>query len=159
MLRRQVESNEASAEASRENLLSAQLSLQATLAQNYFQLRQIDGQTSLAQDTVTAYEKSLSLTQNRYAAGVATVADVAQAQVQLSNAKVQLVSIGVQRSQLEHAIAVLVGEPASNFNLSATSDLPKPQVIPAGLPSQLLLLRPDLLAAERQVAAANPGED
>ena len=154
-VRRQVEANEAGAQASQDNLLAAQLSLQASLAQTYFQIRQLDGQIALARDTVNAYEKSLTLTQNRYAAGVVSKADVAQAQVQLANAKVQLVSFGVQRAQLEHAIAVLVGEPASDFTLPPMAELPPPQVISAGLPSQLLLRRPDLRAAERQVAAAN----
>lgn len=154
-VRRQVEADEASAEASHDNLLAAQLSLQTSLAQNYFQIRQVDSQIALAQDTVTVYEKFLQLTQNRYAAGVATKADVAQAQTQLATARVQLSSYNVQRPQLEHAIAVLVGEAPSNFNLPALPSLPQPQAIPAGLPSQLLLRRPDLGASERQVAAAN----
>jgi NodT family efflux transporter outer membrane factor (OMF) lipoprotein len=154
-VRRQVEANEASAEASHDNLLAAQLSLQATLAQDYFLIRQADSQIVLAQDTVTAYEKNLQLTQNRYAAGVVTKADVAQAQTQLANARVQLAAFNVQRPQLEHAIAVLVGEPPSNFTLPPVAALPQPQAIPAGLPSQLLLRRPDLGASERQVAAAN----
>ncbi|MHB8454908.1 MAG: efflux transporter outer membrane subunit [Acidiferrobacterales bacterium] len=154
-VRRQVEASEASAQASHADLLAAQLSLQTTLAQNYFQIRQIDSQTALAQNTVKAYEESLKLTQNRYAAGVATVADVAQAQTQLANARVQLVAFGVQRAQLEHAIAVLIGEAPSNFSLPPMPGLPPPQAVPAGLPSQLLLRRPDLAAAERQVASAN----
>jgi len=154
-VRRQVEANEASAEASHDNLLAAQLSLQASLAQDYFQLRQVDSQIALAQDTVAAYEKYLQLTQNRYAAGVATKADVAQAQTQLASARVQLAAFNVQRPQLEHAIAVLVGEPPSNFSLPPAASLPQPQAIPVGLPSQLLLRRPDLGASERQVAAAN----
>lgn len=154
-VRRQVEANEASAEASHDNLLAAQLSLQATLAQDYFLIRQVDSQIVLAQDTVTAYEKNLQLTQNRYAAGVVTKADVAQAQTQLANARVQLAAFNVQRPQLEHAIAVLVGEAPSNFTLPPLAALPQPQPIPAGLPSQLLLRRPDLGASERQVAAAN----
>lgn len=154
-VRRQVEANEASAEAGRENLAAAQLSLQTTLAQNYFQIRQLDSQTALAKETVSADEKFLQLTQNRYAAGVASKADVAQAQVQLANARVQVVAFSVQRAQLEHAIAVLIGEPPSNFSLVAVTGLPQAQAVPAGLPSQLLLRRPDLVAAERLVAAAN----
>lgn len=154
-VRRQVEANEASAEASHDNLLAAQLSLQATLAQDYFQIRQVDSQIALAQETVTADEKYLQLTQNRYAAGVATKADVAQAQTQLANARVQLAAFNVQRPQLEHAIAVLVGEAPANFSLPTMPSLPQPQAVPVGLPSQLLLRRPDLGASERQVAAAN----
>ncbi len=155
-VRRQVESNEASAEASRETLIAAQLSLQSTLAQDYFQIRQVDSQIGLANKTVDADSKSLTLTQNRYASGVSTQADVAQAQLQLANARVQLATLVSQRAQLEHAIAVLVGVAASSFNLPPVSAaMPKPQPIPVGLPSQLLLHRPDLIAAERQVAAAN----
>ena len=155
-VRRQVESSDASAEASRETLISAQLSLQSTLAQDYFQVRQLDSQIDLANKTVDADNKSLTLTQNRYASGVSTQADVAQAQLQLANARVQLETLNSQRAQLEHAVAVLVGLPASSFSLLAVStEMPKPQAIPVGLPSQLLLRRPDLIAAERQVAAAN----
>jgi len=154
-VRRQVEADEASAEASHDNLLAAQLSLQATLAQDYFQMRQADSQIVLAQDTVAADEKYLQLTQNRYAAGVATKADVALARTQLASARVQLAAFNVQRPQLEHAIAVLVGEAPSSFSLPPAPGLPQPQAIPAGLPSQLLLRRPDLSASERQVAAAN----
>ncbi len=154
-VRRQVEAQEAGAEASRDTLLAAQLSLQTTLAQTYFQLRQVDTQMVLAQETVKSYEKFLQLTQNRYSAGVATQADVAQAQAQLANARVQLAALNVQRPQLEHAIAVLVGEPPSRFTLPPMPGMPQPRAISAGVPSQLLLRRPDLAAAERQVAAAN----
>jgi NodT family efflux transporter outer membrane factor (OMF) lipoprotein len=154
-VRRQVESDEANAEYSRETLVNAQLSLQSTLAQDYFQIRQIDSQIGLAQSTVNADEKSLEMTQNRYHGGVSTQADVAQAQLQLANAKVQVLAFNLQRTQLEHAIAVLVGEPPSNFSLAPVSGMPVPQAVPVELPSQLLLQRPDLIAAERQVAAAN----
>ena len=154
-VRRQVEADTASSEASLDSLRSAQLSLQATLAQDYFQIRQLDSQTELAKQTVQAYEKFLQMTKNRYAAGVATQADVALADSQLATARVQQVSFGVQRAQLEHAIAVTIGETPSSFSLSAKTDMPEPRVIPAGLPSRLLLRRPDLQAAERQVASAN----
>jgi len=154
-VRRQVESNQASSDASAETLHAALLSLQGTLAQDYFLIRQLDSQTALAKDTVAAYEKNLKITQNRYQAGIVTQADVALAESQLATARVQQVTFGIQRSQLEHAIAVLTGEAPANFSLSAMPGLPEPQMIPAGLPSQLLLRRPDLIAAERQVAAAN----
>jgi efflux transporter, outer membrane factor (OMF) lipoprotein, NodT family len=163
-VRRQVESSTASAEASAADLAAAQLSLQTTLAQNYFTIRQLDSQAALAADTVAAYEKSLQLVQNRYNAGVVSQADVAQAQTQLAAARVQLSGFGVTRAALEHAIAVSIGEAPANFSLPALSKpdgstahdgLPAPQAIPAGLPSQLLLRRPDLSAAERRVAAAN----
>lgn len=154
-VRRQVEADEASAAASHANLLAAQLSLQTTLAQDYFLVRQIDSQIVLAQNTVTADEKFLQLTQNRYAAGIVTKADVALAQSQLANARVQLAAFNVQRPQLEHAIAVIVGEAPANFDLPPMPELPEPRALGAGVPSQLLLRRPDLEAAERQIAAAN----
>ena len=154
-IRRQVEADTASSEASLDTLRSAQLSLQATLAQDYFQIRQLDNQMQLAKDTVSAYEKFLQMTKNRYAAGVATQADVALADSQLATARVQQVSFGVQRAQLEHAIAVTIGETPSSFSLPIQPGMPEPRAIPAGLPSKLLLRRPDLLAAERQVASAN----
>lgn len=140
------------------------MSLQTTLAQNYLTIRQLDSQAELAAETVATYEKSLQLVQNRYNAGVVSQADVAQAQTQLASARVQLSGFGVQRAQLEHAIAVSIGEAPANFSLPALAKtdgstshdgLPEPQAIPVGVPSQLLLRRPDLAAAERRVAAAN----
>ena len=154
-VRRQVEADTASSEASLDSLRSAQLSLQATLAQSYFQIRQLDSQTEFAKQTVEAYEKFLQMTKNRYAAGVATQADVALADSQLATARVQQVSFGVQRAQLEHAIAVTIGETPSSFSIPAKTGMPEPRAIPAGVPSKLLLRRPDLQAAERQVASAN----
>jgi NodT family efflux transporter outer membrane factor (OMF) lipoprotein len=152
---RQVEADTASSEASLDSLRSAQLSLQATLAQDYFQIRQLDAQMQLAKDTVTAYEKFLQMTKNRYAAGVATQADIALADSQLATARVQQASFIVQRAQFEHAIAVTIGEAPSGFSLPEKPGMPEPRAIPAGLPSKLLLRRPDLQAAERQVASAN----
>lgn len=154
-VRRQVEADVASSAASLDTLRAAQLSLQGTLAQDYFLIRQLDSQSALAQSTVAAYEKFLQITKNRYAAGVATRADVSLAESQLANARVQQVTFGIQRAQLEHAIAVLTGKAASNFSLPPMPGMPEPVLVPAGLPSQLLLRRPDLQAAERQVAAAN----
>ncbi len=154
-VRRQVESDRANAEASLDNLLASRLSLQSTLAQDYFQIRQLDMQISLARENVAAYEKSVVMTRNRYKAGVATRADVALAESQLAAAKVQAVSFGVQRAQFEHAIAVLIGVPPAQFGLAAKNGIPQPEPIPAGLPSELLLRRPDVAAAERQMAAAN----
>ena len=152
---RQVEADTASSEASLDTLRSAQLSLQAQLAQDYFQIRQLDRQTQLAKDTVSAYEKFLQMTKNRYAAGVATQADVALADSQLATARVQQASFGVQRAQFEHAIAVTIGEAPSSFSLPVVPGMPEPRAIPAGLPAKLLLRRPDLQAAERQVVSAN----
>jgi len=154
-LRRSVESVEANAQASAADLAAARLSLQAELAASYFQLRALDAQRQLLEDTVSAFEKSLALTRNRYAAGVAAKVDVVQGETQLASTRAQAIDLGVQRSQLEHAIAILIGRPPSGFSIASiplSATLPR---IPPGLPSELLERRPDIAAAERRVAAAN----
>jgi len=154
-IRRTVESNQASAQASAGDLESARLSFQATLAQDYFQLRTSDAQKQLLDKTVANYEQSLQLTQNQYASGVAAEADVVQAETQLKTTQAQAIDVGVQRAQLEHAIALLIGQPASSFSLPAAPLTATPPPIPVGVPSELLERRPDIAAAERRVAAAN----
>ena len=154
-VRRSVEASEASAQASAADLASIRLSLTATLAQNYFQLRALDAQKQLLEDTVAAYRKSLELTKNRYAVGVAAKVDVVQAQTQLESVQAQAITIRVQRAQLEHAIALLVGQPPEAFSLPPAPLVASVPVAPAGLPSDLLERRPDIAAAERRVAAAN----
>jgi NodT family efflux transporter outer membrane factor (OMF) lipoprotein len=154
-VRRSVESGQASAQASAGDVETARLSLQAELAQDYFQLRTLDAQKQLLDATVAAYEQSLSLTHTRRAAGVASQVDVAQAEAQLKSAQAQALDVGVQRAQLEHAIALLVGQPPSAFALPASPLASAPPPIPVGVPSQLLQRRPDVAAAERRVAAAN----
>jgi len=152
---RTVEANTAGAQASAADLEAARLSAQAQLAQNYFQLRALDAQQQLLEDTVAAYEKSLQLTQNRYTAGVVARADVVQAQTQLKTTQAQAIDVGVQRAQLEHAIALLVGKPASSFTIPRAPLGAAPPEVPSALPSELLERRPDIAAAERRVAAAN----
>ncbi len=154
-IRRTVEASRDSAEASAADLESARLSAQSALAQAYFQLRTVDTQRQLLEATVTAYQKSLDLTQNRYSSGVAGKADVLQSQTQLESTKAQLIDLGVQRSQLEHALALLIGKPPSAFSLVAAPFKPVPPAVPVGLPSELLERRPDIAAAERRAAAAN----
>ncbi len=152
---RTVEAAEAGAQASAADLEAIRLSLQAELAQDYFQLRVLDAQRKLLDDTVRAFERSLELTKNRYAVGVAGKADVVQAETQLKSTQAQAIDLGVQRTQLEHAIAVLIGRPPSEFTLRPEPLPVKMPVIPPALPSQLLERRPDIAAAERRVAAAN----
>jgi len=154
-IRRTVESQQASAQASQADLGATRLSAQAALAQSYFALRILDAQRQLLDATVIAYQKSLELTQNRYASGVASKADVVQAETQLKTAQAQAIDVGVQRAQLEHAIAALAGTAASSFSLPTASLTAEPPAIPVGIPSDLLERRPDIAAAERLVAAAN----
>ena len=154
-VRRSVEAGEAAAQASAADLESARLSALTALAQSYIALRTVDAQTQLLKDTVAAFQRSLDLTRNRYAVGVAAKADVVLAEVQVTGAQADLVELGVQRAQLEHAIALLVGEPASTFSVPPASFKVAMPAIPAGVPSELLERRPDIAAAERRVAAAN----
>ena len=155
-IRRQIEAGEAGTQSSAAALVNARLSLQTTLATDYFQLRALDSQRRLLGDAVAAYAKNLELTQNRYNAGVASRLDIAAAETQLNGAHAQLVDVGVQRAQLEHAIAVLLGVPASGFTLEEGQIAAAPPPWPAaGVPADLLERRPDVAAAERNVAQAN----
>jgi len=154
-VRRAVEANTASAQASAADLESTRLSLQTELAADYFQLRALDGDIDLLNRTVEAYENSVRLTQSRFAGGVASRVDIAQAETQLESTRAQAIDLGVQRAQLEHAIAVLIGQPASNFTIAARPLTQTPPDIPTGVPSELLERRPDVASAERTAAAAN----
>jgi NodT family efflux transporter outer membrane factor (OMF) lipoprotein len=154
-IRRTVESNRANAQASAGDLEAARLSFQAELAQDYFQLRTLDAQKQLLDETVSAFEKFLRLTQDRFASGVASQADVVQAQTQLKTTQAQAIDVGVQRAQLEHAIALLMGQAPASFSLPPTPLTATPPAIPVGVPSELLERRPDIAGAERRVAAAN----
>ena len=154
-IRRQVEANDASSQASAADLESARLSAQSDLASNYFQLRINDAQKQLLNDTVDAYAKSLELTRNRYNVGVAGKVDVAQAETQLKSAQAQAIDFGVQRAQLEHAIALLIGKAPGNFSLPESKWNIAVPAIPLALPSSLLERRPDIAGAERRAASAN----
>ena len=154
-VRRSVEAGEANWQASAAQLEAAKLSARATLAQNYFALRVADTTKRLLEDTVKAYQRSFELTQNRYNSGVAARVDVVQAEVQLKSAQAQLIDVGVERAQLEHAIALQLGEVPANFALAPSElKIAMPQV-PLALPSELLERRPDIAAAERAIQAAN----
>ncbi len=144
----------ASLQASANDLASARLSAQATLAQTYFSLRTAEAQQQLLGRSVSAYQRSLDLTQVRYDGGVAARTDVLQAQTQLNSAQGQLAELNAQRGQLEHAIAVLLGLPPSALTISATATLPDTLQVPATLPATLLQRRPDIAAAQARVAAS-----
>ena len=154
-VRRSVETGNANIQVSAAQLEAAKLSARATLAQSYFALRVADTTKRLLEDTVAAYRRSLELTQNRYNAGVVARVDVVQAEVQLKSAQAQLIDIGVNRAQLEHAIAIQLGEVPANFSLARNDLAVKMPQVPLALPSDLLERRPDIAAAERAMAAAN----
>jgi NodT family efflux transporter outer membrane factor (OMF) lipoprotein len=154
-IRRTVEANRASAQASAAELENARLSAQAELAQDYFQLRALDAQKILLGAAIVGYAQSLQLTKNRYESGVASKGDVLQAETQLKTTQAQEIDVGVQRAQLEHAIALLIGTPASVFSIPITPLTEAPPTIPVGMPSEILERRPDIAGAERRAAAAN----
>ena len=154
-IRRQVETSDANIQASAADLESARLSAQSTLAAAYFQLRVNDAQKQILNKTVVGYAKSLELTNNRYNVGVAGRVDVAQAETQLKSAQAQAIDLGVQRAQLEHSIALLIGKAPGNFALAETAWSIALPSIPLALPSNLLERRPDVASAERRAAAAN----
>lgn len=154
-IRRTVEANTATAEASADDLEAAKLSAQAQLAQAYFLLRAQDAEIGLLQGTTAAYEKSLQLTRNQYAAGMLGRGDVAQAEAQWTATRALAIEAAIARSQYEHAIAVLIGKAPADFSIAVAPLQAGLPPIPAGLPTELLQRRPDIAAAERRMAAAN----
>jgi NodT family efflux transporter outer membrane factor (OMF) lipoprotein len=154
-LRRTLESNRASADASFATLQAMRLSTQSQLVQNYLQLRFMDQQKRLLSETLETYRRALQLTESQYKRGVVSSADVAAATTQLKGTEADLKDLVWQRAQLENAIAVLVGEAPANFNLVEKNAIPQLPSVPEGVPSQLLERRPDVAAAERSVIAAN----
>ncbi len=154
-IRNQVKANVYAAQASAADLQNVRLTAQAEVAVDYFQIRAQDGQKQLLDQTVKAYQESLDLTRALYQTGIDSDESVAQAETQLDTAKAQDTNLGILRAQYEHAIAVLVGKPASSFSIPVEPLNANPTDIPAGVPSQLLERRPDVAAGERSMAQAN----
>ena len=154
-VRRSVTQARENAQASAADVQNIRLTLQAELAVDYFQLRGLDAEKQILDQTVDAYKKSLQLTQNRFQGGVNSQLDVLQAQTLLQTTLAQDQDVGVARAQYEHAIAVLIGQPASSFTIAPRVIATLPPAVPVGLPSQLLERRPDIASAERSMAAAN----
>jgi NodT family efflux transporter outer membrane factor (OMF) lipoprotein len=155
-IRRSIESSEATAQASAADLAGARLSAQSALASTYYQVRVLDVQAALLDRTIVSYERSVRLTSNLQQAGLTDKGDVAVAQTQLDSTRAQRLDLEWRRAQLENAVAVLLGQAPSSFELPVKVDLSvKPPPIPVGLPSGLLQRRPDIASAERRTAAAN----
>jgi NodT family efflux transporter outer membrane factor (OMF) lipoprotein len=154
-IRRTVESEVAAAQASAADVSSAKLSAEATLATDYFDLRAEDALARLLRDTVGQYRRALEITRNQYNAGVAARSDVIQAETQVETVQAQLIAVGLQRAQFEHAIAVLAGEPPSALTTAPATLPSRVPVVPPGVPSTLLERRPDVAAAERSMQQQN----
>jgi NodT family efflux transporter outer membrane factor (OMF) lipoprotein len=154
-IRNTVKADSLEAQATFADLENVRLTVHAELAAAYFELRALDAQKQLLDDAVVAYKESLALTQVRHETGIAPDQDVAQAETQLNTTAAQAIDLGIQRAQLEHAIAILVGKPASTFSIAVTPWTAKPVAVPFGIPSTLIERRPDIAAAERRVASAN----
>ena len=154
-LRNTVKVGVAGAQASAADLQNVRLMMQAELAVDYYELRAQDALQQLFDATVTAYQDSLDITRVQFRAGIASDEAVAQAETQLEATQAQATNLGIARAQFEHAIALLVGQPASTFSLAASPlDATVPS-IPASVPSALVERRPDVAAAERRAAQAN----
>jgi len=154
-VRNQVRANTASAQASAADLENARLTAQAEVAVDYYDLRGQDDLKQLLDSTVIAFQESLDLTKALYETGIDSDESVAQAETQLETTQAQDTNLGIMRSQFEHAIAMLVGQPASSFSIPAEPLKSKPPAIPFGVPSQLLERRPDVAANERLMEQAN----
>jgi NodT family efflux transporter outer membrane factor (OMF) lipoprotein len=154
-VRNNIAQNQYAAQASAADLATALLSTQAELAQDYFEVRALDAQRKILEETVENYRRTLQLTQSLYQTGIDSEEEVAQAQTQLDTTTAQETDLGVSRANFEHAIAVLTGRPPATFSLPVAPFRPNPPEIPVEVPSDLLERRPDIAAAERRVAASN----
>jgi len=155
-VRRSVEAGDAAVEATVDDLAAAKLSLQAQVAQSYFMLRMHDAELRLLRESVGRYERSLQLNRNQYSVGVASRANVVQAEAQLNSTRTQALDVELLRAQVEHAIAVLIGKPPADFHIAPaaawSATIP---AVASTQPSELLLRRPDIAVAERKMAEAS----
>jgi multidrug efflux system outer membrane protein len=154
-VRHSIESANATAQATADDLRFVRLAVEANVAMDYYSLRELDAERQVLDATVEEMRKAVDLTTNRFHAGVISELEVRQSQTLWDQTKAQAQALDVQRAQMEHAIAVLEGKAASDFSLARSPHDGLPPVIPSGLPSELLGRRPDIAEVERRVAAAN----
>jgi NodT family efflux transporter outer membrane factor (OMF) lipoprotein len=154
-VRKTIEAAVDTAQATAADVETIRLSTHAELALDYFELRGLDEQKQLFDQTVAGFDQALQLTTNRFNQGVASAVDVEQARTQLETARAQAIDLDVQRAQFEHAIAIFTGKPPAELTLARGGINGEPPVIPVALPSELLERRPDIAAAERRVASSN----
>ncbi len=154
-VRNNVSAVTADAQASAADLATALLSVQAELAQDYFQLHALDAERQILDESVASYRQSLDETRSLFRAGIDSDEDVARAETQLNTTVAQASDLDVARAAYEHAIAVLSGQPPAKFSLPVASLVARPPAVPVSIPSNLLERRPDIAAAERRVASAN----
>jgi NodT family efflux transporter outer membrane factor (OMF) lipoprotein len=154
-VRRQIESNEATAQSDAATLANTRLAAQASLVTDYLQLRVADELQRLLADEVKAFTNALQIVTNQYHGGTTDQSAVSQAQAQLESTRAQLIAVGVSRAQFEHAIAVLIGKPPAELTIAPVQTMIAVPRIPPGMPSALLERRPDIASAERSMAAAN----
>ena len=154
-VRRMVQSANATAQATAADLRFVRLSVSASVAVDYYSLREADAQLSIFDATIIALEQGYQIVDNQFTHGLVSQLDVRQAETLLDQVRSQRDALHIQRAQLEHAIAELLGRPPEGFHIAADTQLETPPMIPAGIPSQLLERRPDIIAAERSMAAAS----
>jgi multidrug efflux system outer membrane protein len=154
-IRRMVQSATASQQATQDDLRFVRLSIAASVATDYYNLREADSEIKLLETTVVDLERGYAITNNQFQRGLISELAVKQAQTILDQTRASIEALHIQRSLSEHAIAVLLGRPASTFSIAESFTLSPPPVIPAGLPADLLARRPDIAAADRTAAAAS----
>jgi len=154
-VRRSLEAARATQQASEADLRFVRLAVEATVAMDYYSIRELDAERQVLDNTVQDMQKAVDLTTNRFRGGLSSELEVKQAATLLNQTQAQAQVLDVQRSELEHAIAVLEGKAASEFSLPRSPFTGLPPTIPSGLPSELLARRPDIAESERMLAAAN----
>src|SRR5690606_15567974 len=154
-VRRSIEADQAGLQASAADLAAARLAIQVAVAESYIRLRALDRQQAILHDTLAAFERSANLTRNQYGAGIVSRSDVIQAETQLQSVRTDMYDLQAARAREQNALAALLGVAPVDLVVAEQDGLPAIPTLPRSLPAVLIARRPDVVAAERQVAAAN----